>query len=71
MNNFEKRLSMYAAKQTGEMPIICEFDFDTKKWLVGFKSKLACYTYYIETYKCDPTLSVGFSENLNCFFVKT
>ena len=68
MTNNEMKLANLAARHAGERPIIVEYR-ENRTWLVGFKNKLAAYTLFVEYYKCSSNVRVGFSENLNCYFV--
>ena len=70
MTNYNEKLAKHAEMQTGEKPVLSEFNED-KSWTIGFKNKLPAYSLFIEYYKCDDRLSVGFSENLNCYYVKS
>lgn len=68
MKNYNDKLAYHAEIQTGEKPVVAEFNQD-KTWLLGFKNKLAAYSLYIEYYKCQSGIRVFRSENLNCYCV--
>jgi hypothetical protein len=64
----QAKLHAHFKQVTGSEPLetIAEND---NKWTVLFTEKLTAYTLFIEYYNASPSIRVGFSKNLQAYYL--
>ncbi len=64
----QAKLHAHFKQVTGSEPLetIAE---NNNEWTVFFTNKLVAYTLYIEYYKATPNIRVGFSKNIDAYYL--